>query len=101
MILIHPTVVEMSHAHREMRHALRDGARLLPEVERLRNAYLKAHGQPNSASLFAAWEIAQNAANQNAERRAQAEARRDMADAAFDALPMSVRWAWLDTIGTA
>ena len=95
MIPIHPAVLEEFRARREMRIALAESFRLLPEVDRLEAAYLVAYGTPAADRLFFEWERAYLAAEANCALRDQLAVRCHAADAAFDALPVSVRWAWM------
>lgn len=96
MIPIHSAVLEEFRARREMRIALAESFILLPEVDRLEAAYLAAYGTPAADQLFAAWERAYVAAEANCALRDHLSARCHAADAAFDALPVAVRWAWMD-----
>lgn len=101
VIPIHPAVLEEFRARREMRMALVESFHLLPEVERLEAEYLRSYGTPAADQLFVAWERAYLAAEANCALRDKLAARCKVADDAFDALPVAVRWAWMDAAITA
>lgn len=95
MIFIHPAVVEQYRALRAVRMALAEGEILQSQQESLQVLYLEAYGTPRGDRLFAAWEQTHRAANENIERINELVARREAADAVYDALPKDVQLAWL------
>ncbi|WP_434617487.1 hypothetical protein [Azospirillum sp. B2RO_4] len=95
MIIVHPAVIEQFKALREARLALTEGERLQSQQESLQVLCLVAYGTPRGDQLFAAWEQTHRAANDNMARIEALGARREAANAAYDALPAETQLAWL------
>lgn len=95
MIIVHPAVVEQYRALREARLALAEGELLQSQQMSLQVLALQHHGTPRGDRLMASFEQVHRAANENMARIEALGARREAANAAYDALPAAVQLAWL------